>query len=123
MSNTSSQTPPCDPELPQTCQVGDLSGKYGKITSDPFYAAYPDDFASTLEGIGSFFGNRSLTIHFGNKTRITCANFTLAGSFVGGSTTANATFPAVPAEFTGAASKSVVPMLSLLAITVVAWTI
>jgi hypothetical protein len=34
-----------------------------------------DAYASTLEGIGSFFGNRSIVFHFPNKTRITCASF------------------------------------------------
>ncbi|PSS27887.1 hypothetical protein M430DRAFT_72970, partial [Amorphotheca resinae ATCC 22711] len=71
------ETPPCDPTLPQTCQVGDLSGKHGHITSDPFEVSYTDDYASTLAGLGSFFGNRSVVLHFANTTRITCANFTL----------------------------------------------
>jgi len=73
------ETPVCNASLPETCQVGDLSGKYGKITSDPFVASYSDAFESTLPGIGSFFGNRSFVIHFANKTRISCANFALAG--------------------------------------------
>ncbi len=30
------EIPPCDPAQPQTCQHGDLSGKHGNITSDPF---------------------------------------------------------------------------------------
>lgn len=68
---------PCEKSLPQTCQVGDLSGKHGKITSDPFTRTYTDQFASTFDSIGAFFGNRSLVVHFANKTRITCANFTL----------------------------------------------
>lgn len=67
----------CDKSIPQTCQVGDLSGKHGKITSDPFSTAYVEEFASTFMGIGSFFGNRSLVIHDVNKTRLTCANFTM----------------------------------------------
>ncbi|APA08984.1 hypothetical protein SS1G_02845 [Sclerotinia sclerotiorum 1980 UF-70] len=79
------ETPACNSSLPQTCQVGDLSGKYGKITADPFQASYVDDFTSTLPGLGSFFGNRSITLHFGNTTRITCANFTLLDGVVGGS--------------------------------------
>jgi hypothetical protein len=88
------------------------------ITSDPFIASYSDDFASTVPGLGSFFGNRSLTLHFGNATRITCANFTLLGNSAGGTggeanTTANATSTAVPARFTGlgAVSVSVAPIL------------
>ncbi|EHL03381.1 Cu,Zn superoxide dismutase-like protein [Glarea lozoyensis ATCC 20868] len=70
----------CDPKLPQTCQVGDLSGKYGKVTNGSLVQTYTDLFSSTRPGLGSFFGNRSITFHFANKTRITCANFTLLGS-------------------------------------------
>ncbi|KAK3695332.1 superoxide dismutase [Podospora appendiculata] len=71
------EDPVCDPKAPETCQVGDLSGKHGKIPggADPFVVTYTDLYASTLEGIGAFFGNRSLVVHFANKTRITCANF------------------------------------------------
>ncbi|KAK3337107.1 superoxide dismutase [Cercophora scortea] len=71
------EDPVCDPNAPETCQVGDLSGKHGKIPLgvDPFVVTYTDLYASTLEGIGAFFGNRSLVVHFANKTRITCASF------------------------------------------------
>lgn len=69
------QVPPCDPAKPETCQVGDLSGKWGAVTADPFTDSYVDLYASTKEGLGSFFGNRSIVFHFANKTRITCANF------------------------------------------------
>ncbi|KAI9764009.1 MAG: hypothetical protein M1840_008957 [Geoglossum simile] len=93
------EDPVCDSSRPQTCQVGDLSGKYGKITSDPYehryftpsskpqyynrmecltsFYSYTDLFASTKSGIGAFFGNRSIVVHFPNKTRIACANFHL----------------------------------------------
>ncbi|EKJ76721.1 hypothetical protein FPSE_03132 [Fusarium pseudograminearum CS3096] len=69
------EDPPCDAEKPESCQVGDNSGKHGKITSDPFETEYIDYYASTKEGIGAFFGNRSFVLHYANKTRITCANF------------------------------------------------
>ncbi|GAP84902.1 putative superoxide dismutase [Rosellinia necatrix] len=69
------EVPACDPSKPATCQVGDLSGKYGKITSDPFTAKFHDDFTAMSEGPGSYFLNRSIVVHFANKTRITCANF------------------------------------------------
>lgn len=72
--------PPCDSSLPQTCQVGDLSGKFGVITSDPFSASYLDEFATTMPGLGSFFGNRSMVIHLANSTRVTCANFVQSGT-------------------------------------------
>lgn len=72
------EMPACDPTIPATCQVGDLSGKHGKVElngSDTFTATYLDNFASTVDGIGAFFGNRSFVLHFANTTRITCANF------------------------------------------------
>ncbi len=69
------EDPVCDSTAPETCQVGDLSGKHGKITADPFQVQYVDKFSSLKEGEGSFFGNRSFVLHFGNKTRISCASF------------------------------------------------
>lgn len=71
------EDPPCDPETPEDCEVGDLSSKHGKADSDPFELTFNDPYASLKEGIGAFFGNRSLVVHFANKTRITCANFEL----------------------------------------------
>lgn len=69
------EDPPCNPETPEACEVGDLSSKHGKADSDPFEITFNDPYASLVEGTGAFFGNRSLVIHFANKTRITCANF------------------------------------------------
>lgn len=69
------EDPPCDPDTPEACEVGDLSSKHGKADSDPFEATFNDPYASLVEGTGAFFGNRSLVVHFANKTRITCANF------------------------------------------------
>ncbi|KAL7932717.1 Cu,Zn superoxide dismutase-like protein [Trichoderma chlorosporum] len=69
------ETPACDASKPETCQIGDLSGKYGKITSDPFVAEYFDLYTSLQPGNPAFFGNRSIVVHYANKTRLTCANF------------------------------------------------
>lgn len=69
------EDPPCDPETPEACEVGDLSSKHGKADSDPFEVTFNDPYASLVDGTGAFFGNRSLVVHFANKTRITCANF------------------------------------------------
>lgn len=33
------EIPPCDNTQPQTCQVGDLSGKHGNITATTFSAS------------------------------------------------------------------------------------
>ncbi|PSR78564.1 superoxide dismutase [Coniella lustricola] len=72
------ETPPCDPDLPQTCQVGDLAGKHGAIVTSKdntdFSESYTDDFTATGDG-KSFIGNLSVVIHYANLTRIACANF------------------------------------------------
>ncbi|KAJ4295988.1 hypothetical protein N0V88_004690 [Collariella sp. IMI 366227] len=67
----------CNFDAPETCQVGDLSGKHGEVPADQdsWETSYVDLYASTLEGIGAFFGNRSIVFHYPNKTRITCASF------------------------------------------------
>ncbi|KAF4774960.1 superoxide dismutase [Colletotrichum scovillei] len=66
----------CDSSKPETCQVGDLSGKHGAVAVD-YEKTYVDPYLSIVEGPGSFFGNRSFVFHFANKTRISCANFKL----------------------------------------------
>jgi len=80
------EDPPCDKNHLETCQSGDLSGKYGDIPEgkDTFEASYVDLYSSTLEGLGSFFGNRSIVFHYANKTRVSCANFTKVASPGGG---------------------------------------
>jgi Copper/zinc superoxide dismutase (SODC) len=107
------EEPPCDPTAPQTCQVGDLSGKYGKIPgTGSFQASYLDLYTSTAQGPASFFGNRSIVVHAANKTRLTCANFQLVSSSgtgtgsVGGSNT-TAISPPI-ASYTGAAAQRLV---------------
>ncbi|KAI0889145.1 superoxide dismutase [Annulohypoxylon maeteangense] len=75
------EDPACDPARPASCQQGDLSGKYGKINgSAPFAAKFHDPYTSLVEGDGAYFGNRSLVFHFNNKTRISCANFSVLSS-------------------------------------------
>ncbi|KAI0117704.1 superoxide dismutase [Nemania sp. FL0031] len=83
------EDPACNSTRPETCQVGDLSGKYGKITSDPFTAKFHDNFTSVSEGPGSYFLNRSIVVHFANKTRITCANFAVLDCSASNATTTN----------------------------------
>lgn len=71
------EQPVCDSALPETCQVGDLSGKFGAVPEgvEAFRSDYLDLYASTVEGLGAFFGNRSIVFHYANKTRVSCANF------------------------------------------------
>ena len=70
------EDPICDKSQPNTCQVGDLSGKHGDIPTLPgFSANYTDDFVSLIPGTPAFMGDKSFVLHFPNKTRIACANF------------------------------------------------
>lgn len=106
------ETPACDPTIPNTCQVGDLAGKHGKVEltngSATFTATYTDNFASTVDGIGAFFGNRSFVFHFGNTTRITCANFEavdVSSSGCGATTTTTSSSSSVT-SFTSTATRA-----------------
>ncbi|KAK2811083.1 hypothetical protein FQN50_002418 [Emmonsiellopsis sp. PD_5] len=85
------EDPPCDKDDPATCQIGDLSGKYGSISDvangKHFKAEYHDLYSSTRPGPAAFFGNRSVVVHMKNKTRISCANFMQEPSYPGGNTT------------------------------------
>lgn len=96
-------TTSCNSSAPATCQVGDLSGKHGKVTSDPFFATYTDDYASLAGGLGSFFGNLSVVLHTSDKTRITCANFTAVstGSTAGAGSSGSCSSGAAPSATTG----------------------
>ncbi|KJZ78353.1 hypothetical protein HIM_02391 [Hirsutella minnesotensis 3608] len=97
------ESPPCDASNPQTCQVGDLSGKYGNVTQDPYNIQYVDPFTSLKEGDAQFFGNRSFVFHFGNKTRITCANFVkMSSSSSTGGSSSGSMYPSGAATGTGA---------------------
>jgi len=87
------EKPPCDPTMPQTCQVGDLSGKHGKIpatyegSKEYFNTQYIEDYASTFDGVDAFVGNLSVVIHLNDTTRIACANINLVTSDTGPGTT------------------------------------
>ncbi|RAL10433.1 putative cytosolic Cu/Zn superoxide dismutase [Aspergillus homomorphus CBS 101889] len=73
--------PPCDIKAPQTCEVGDLSGKHGPIWAPPGESvaiSYPDWFLSNVEGSPAFFGNLSVVVHAADNTRLTCGNFEMA---------------------------------------------
>ncbi|BDD59655.1 hypothetical protein MPDQ_001764 [Monascus purpureus] len=72
------EQPPCNPNLPETCQVGDLSGKHGVIfvgIGEPFETEYTDLFLSTNPEDPAFIGNRSIVVHAPNSARLNCGNF------------------------------------------------
>ncbi|KAH8730984.1 superoxide dismutase [Phaeosphaeriaceae sp. PMI808] len=125
------EVPICDASKPETCQTGDLSGKFGNITTQQWSQEYIDTYSSTRPDSKAFFGNLSFVLHLSNKTRIGCANFTIPGATLpsGGSSLAlpSPTAPynagngtatikptgvvpmtpssSKPAQFTGAAAK------------------
>ncbi|KAH7130611.1 superoxide dismutase [Dendryphion nanum] len=77
------EVPLCDPARPETCQTGDLSGKFGNFTGDSSIE-YLDPFSALTPLSNAYFGNLSVVVHFSNKTRIACANFSsIAGGISG----------------------------------------
>jgi Cu/Zn superoxide dismutase len=63
----------CDPNnKAATCELGDLSGKYGKINPSQKVYKYTDSDL-LLNGQNGIIG-RSVVIHLSNSTRIVCAN-------------------------------------------------
>ncbi|PWY73208.1 Cu,Zn superoxide dismutase-like protein [Aspergillus sclerotioniger CBS 115572] len=73
-------TIPCDIKAPETCQVGDLSGKHGPVWApedETFSVTYTDWFVSNVVGDVSFFGNLSVVVHASDNSRLACGNFEL----------------------------------------------
>ncbi|RPB24456.1 Cu,Zn superoxide dismutase-like protein [Terfezia boudieri ATCC MYA-4762] len=71
------QKVPCDPSRPQSCEVGDLAGKHGKIPTDTngtYTKTYDDLYFTLTQGEGSFIGNRSVVVHTNDTKRYACAN-------------------------------------------------
>ncbi|CAG8455837.1 8943_t:CDS:2 [Paraglomus occultum] len=68
---------PCDPNIPNLCQEGDLSGKHGKLPGFPsgqiLYRQYQDPYLKWVNPTDTIFG-RSVVIHYPNGTRYACAN-------------------------------------------------
>ncbi|KAI5279912.1 hypothetical protein KEM54_003935, partial [Ascosphaera aggregata] len=69
----------CDPQYAQRCQVGDLSGKHGKLPKGEYLTMYKDDYLSINTMDVAFFGNLSLVVHANDNTRLNCGNFIKVG--------------------------------------------
>lgn len=69
------------------CELGDLSGKHGKIDSTEADLSYVDPYLSLNSDNAYYFadGKRSITIHFANTSRIACANIELTSKGSNGS--------------------------------------
>ncbi|KAK1963916.1 hypothetical protein LY78DRAFT_704808 [Colletotrichum sublineola] len=113
------KTPLCDASRPETCQIGDLSGKHGSVTRD-YEQTYIDRYLSLVQGLGSFIGNRSFVFHFANKTRISCANLKQIqwpapyGNGTGASNIVRATYaPATATPYSDAPLASAVSAMSV----------
>ena len=57
---------------PSRCEIGDLSGRLGRLTASSDVVAYDDSILS-LYGIYSIIG-RSIVVHFSDGARFVCAN-------------------------------------------------
>ncbi len=86
------------------------------LTNESYLGLY----ASTEQGLGSFFGNRSIVVHNQNKTRLNCANFTLiAGtqlsSSASGVGSGSSPITSLPAQFTGGAAVKTMSLGAIVA--------
>ncbi|RIA92209.1 superoxide dismutase [Glomus cerebriforme] len=73
----------CDPNQPKTCEVGDISGKYGNLVPDANGHAFKSVQDPSIKLSGDFgVEGRSVVIHLLdlNKTRIDCANIVIENS-------------------------------------------
>ncbi|KAJ6257237.1 Cell surface Cu-only superoxide dismutase [Drechslerella dactyloides] len=103
----------CDAGAPETCQVGDLSGKHGDIPAGvyDYCTSYVDKYLSLVPGNVAFIGNsRSVVIHNINLTRIGCGNIvqgTVKGN--GMPTPSNTTYPPTPPGGNGGNNVTTIP--------------
>ncbi|CAI4214500.1 unnamed protein product [Parascedosporium putredinis] len=69
------QEPACESDWPESCEVGDLSGKHGTVegTSDEY--SFHDLFTSLNPANDAFFGDKSIVLHNNNGDRVACASF------------------------------------------------
>ncbi|KAF2767936.1 hypothetical protein EJ03DRAFT_137041 [Teratosphaeria nubilosa] len=82
----------CDAGSPQTCAVGDLSGKHGDINGTVGQSSYNDQYISTVCGSNATVcGGRSLVLKYANGTLLSCANYTQAAGGSGAGQTHSAT--------------------------------
>jgi len=76
--------PVCDAIAPEACQVGDLSGKYGRLNDRVPYVRklFVDRFTSLKAQDASFIGSRSFAVVDLNNIVLACGNFVEAEDMV-----------------------------------------
>lgn len=104
------ESPVCNAIQPETCQLGDLSGKHGSIvitaSSTSFQKFYLDLYLSTVPGNEAFFGNRSIVIHDASMARINCANFAQVGGSASSSSSAMSSSGSAATATSGGATSA-----------------
>lgn len=68
------QDPPCTASMPQTCEVGDLSGKYGKVDGPTATKTFNDPYSALDKIMLGYIGERAIVFHDNTSARIACAN-------------------------------------------------
>ncbi|KAK4193247.1 hypothetical protein QBC35DRAFT_543166 [Podospora australis] len=66
-------SPPCDASKPATCEVGDLSGKYGLVNGPTAQKEFNDQYTATNVIQLGYVGNRGIVFHDASGARIACA--------------------------------------------------
>lgn len=57
-------------------ELGDLSGKHGKINGTSYQTTYIDEYLSLNPDDPAYFGGLSVVVHLANNSRLACANIT-----------------------------------------------
>jgi len=65
--------PPCDASKPATCEVGDLSGKYGAVTGPTVKKSFNDPYSALNKINLGYIGDRAIVFHDASSARIACA--------------------------------------------------
>lgn len=73
-------SPACNSTAPATCQVGDLSGKYGALPGPSANVSFNDPYAATNIIDLQYIGNRAIVIEDASSAKIACANITKAAA-------------------------------------------
>ncbi|KAK0734782.1 Cu,Zn superoxide dismutase-like protein [Lasiosphaeria miniovina] len=66
-------SPPCDASAPQTCEVGDLSGKYGTVAGPTVLKSFNDPYTALNIIMLGYIGDRGIVFHDASSARIACA--------------------------------------------------